>query len=258
MSDYHASLTTEAVQMTAQINTTTHMSFGDVAKYIEGSEGSLRRRTDPDDPYYNKQLARDLSFSTATLKECLSRGEQVHRITEANTATLLGVNVEVLRSLDSLKPEFSNWYSAADVDAYLSKYGTFIGGCAPSAKTISDVFELDGFLYGIVIDQHDNKFGGGAADFSGPLSEYLEKEITPWRNEPDVFGVIGDACPDIHRAREILLHPFTQAKLLSASVEVRLSDDAQWINVRLIGAVRFYHEMGVPPFFCSLAAPDEL
>ena len=243
--------------MTMKVIDATHISVADVEKHTGVSIDYLRRKIDPDDTYYNDKLAHALGFNRTLLKRCLSQGI-VHRLTEEHTAELLGTNIEVLRRLDALKPQISNWYEITDIEAYLTNNGTFIGGCAPGLVTISDVFDPGCLLYQIVIDQHDNKHGDGAADFSGTLTDYLQKEISPWRNEPEVSGVIGDGCRDVHKAREILLDTRTQAKLLNASVDLRFSNNAEWVTVQLIGVARFYMEMGVPPFFSSLSDPEEI
>ena len=74
--------------MTMKLIDPTHISVADVEKHTGVSIDYLRRKIDPDDPYYNDKLAHALGFNRALLKRCLAQGI-VHRLTEERTACLL-------------------------------------------------------------------------------------------------------------------------------------------------------------------------
>lgn len=228
------------------------MTTQQLANYLDCEHDYLRDKTNPNHVSFNSLFANAVCMAsgrvnTQHLIHYLGTCGTRYRVHEEKAAHLFGLSLDRLHKEDSVQKDFLGCYPIEEIELYAP---SFIGSYAPSNYVIADQFEPSGLLYGIVVDQHDNKLGLAPVDFYGTFESLLSRPVTEWRGEVGELGTIGDRCDnDVEILRRTLIDKQVRKKLLSASVEVLVSADSQRLSIRLIGPARFYAETGSIPFF---------
>lgn len=239
--------------------TSNTLTLEEVAQGLDRPVDYLHMKLNPADPYYCEQLARIVepsgyAFNAGNYAKYLNEhGHHNYCLPSEKTAELIGLTVRQLRILEGLRSNKNDCYLVTDLLQYLERNDTFLRGFAPGANEIIEAFSCS-FLRGIVFDRHDNKPGQTYTDFEGTIDEFLNKPISPWRNDPER---IGDRCNnDKYKSLEILREPKSRIRLLDASVQLGLVGNR--VSVRLIGNARFYALTGRPPFVSCISGANEL